>query len=111
MAVSGRPRPFMRRLPYTELALGALIAVGALAAVGAARSAEPIAAVAAGFAVRYGNVISPDRVRALTVLPGETVTFEVVVDREPGSDYVARPAAGRLAPLDAGRWVWTDTEV
>lgn len=101
MAVSGRPRPFMRRLPYAGLALGALIAVGAT------RPADPPAAVTPGFAVRYGDVISPDRVRALTVLPGETVTFEVVVDREPGSDYVARPAAGRLAPLDAGRWVWT----
>ncbi len=59
-----------------------------------------------GFAVRYRNVISPDRVRALTVLPGETVTLEVV-DRNPGSGYVARPAAGRLVPLGAGRWAWT----
>lgn len=59
-----------------------------------------------GFAVRYRNVISPDRVRALTVLPGETVTLEVV-DRNPGSGYVARPAAGQLVPLGTGRWTWT----
>jgi len=62
--------------------------------------------VPAGFAVRYRNVISPDRLRALTVLPGETVTLEVV-DRNPGSGYVARPAAGRLVPLGTGRWAWT----
>jgi len=61
--------------------------------------------VPAGFAVRYRDVISPDRVRALTVLPGETVTLEVV-DRNPGSGYVARPAAGRLVPLGTG-WAWT----
>ena len=98
MARSRRPRPFMIRLPHTALALGALTVVAA------ARPAEPPAA--AGFAVRYRNVISPDRVRTLTVLPGETVTLEVV-DRAPGSDYVARPAAGRLVPLGMGRWVWT----
>lgn len=60
----------------------------------------------AGFAVRYRNVISPDRVRTLTVLPGETVTLEVV-DRVPGSGYVARPVAGRIVPLGTGRWAWT----
>ncbi len=59
-----------------------------------------------GFTVRYRNVLSPDRVRALTVLPGETVTLEVV-DRNPGSGFVARPAAGRLVPLGTGRWAWT----
>lgn len=101
MPVSGRSRPFMKRLPYAGLALGPLIAVGAI------RPAEPPAAVTSGFAVRYGDVTSPNRVRTLTALPGETVTFEVVVDREPGSEYVARSATGRLAPLDVGRWVWT----
>ena len=40
------------------------------------------------------------------MLPGETVTLEVV-DRAPGSGYVARPAAGRIVPLGTGRWVWT----
>lgn len=90
----------MQRLAYAALALAAL------SVVAAARPAEPTAAVAAGFAVRYQNVISPDRVRALTVLPGGTVTFEVV-DRDPGSGYVARPRAGRLVPRGTGRWVWT----
>ena len=90
----------MQRRAYAALALGAL------SVVAAARPAEPTAAVAAGFAVRYQNVISPDRVRALTVLPGGTVTFEVV-DRDPGSGYVARPTAGRLVPRGTGRWVWT----
>jgi len=94
------PPAFMMRLAYTALALGALTVVAA------ARPPEPPAAEAAGFAVRYRNVISPDRVRALTVLPGETVTLEVV-DRDPGSGYVARPAAGRLVPLGTRRWVWT----
>ncbi|HEX9704104.1 MAG TPA: D-Ala-D-Ala carboxypeptidase family metallohydrolase [Gemmatimonadales bacterium] len=82
------------------------MALGALTVAAAARPAEPPAAVAAGFAVRYRDVMSPDRVRALTVLPGETVTLEVV-DRGPGSGYVARPAAGRLVPQGARRWVWT----
>jgi len=48
----------------------------------------------------------PERVRALTVLPGETVTFEVA-NGGPGSGYVARPAAGRLVPLGTERWAWT----
>jgi hypothetical protein len=51
-------------------------------------------------------VISPDRVRVLTVLPGETVTLEVVAP-SPASGYVARPAAGRLVPMSTARWVWT----
>ena len=91
-------RPFLSRLAYAGPALGAL------AVVAAARPADPPAA--AGFAVRYRNVISPDRVRALSVLPGETVTLEVV-GRAPGSGYVARPAAGRLVLLGTGRWAWT----
>jgi uncharacterized protein YcbK (DUF882 family) len=62
--------------------------------------------VAAPFLVRYRDVVSTDRVRALTVLPGETVRFEVVdPDRESG--YTARPVAGRVAPEGPGRWVWT----
>jgi hypothetical protein len=85
-------------LACTELALGAVLLVAA------ARPAEPPAA--AEFAVRYRNVISPHRVTTLTVLPGETVTFEVA-DRDPVSGYVAQPAAGRLVPLGTGRWAWT----
>jgi hypothetical protein len=82
----------------------AVLSLSALTVVAAARPAEPPAA--AGFAVRYRDVISPDRVRTLTVLPGETVTLEVM-DRAPGSGYVARPAAGRIVPLGRGRWAWT----
>jgi len=100
MAQRRRPRPLVIRLVYTALGLGALTAVAA------ARPNVPPAAVAAGFAVRYRNVSSPDRVRALTVLPGDSVTLEVV-DRGQGLDYVARPMAGRLVPAGAGRWVWT----
>ena len=98
--MSTPPRPFLRRLAYAGLALGAL------GVVAAARPADPPAA--AGFAVRYRNVISPDRVRALTLLPGETVTLEVVHPTS-GSGYVARPTAGRLVPLGTGRgrWEWT----
>jgi hypothetical protein len=84
----------------------AALALGALTVVAAARPPERPAPVAAAFAVRYRNVISLDRVRALTVLPSETVTLEVV-DRAPGSGYVARPAAGRLVPLGMRRWEWT----
>jgi len=42
----------------------------------------------------------------LTVLPGETVTLEVVAPTA-ASGYVARPAAGRLVPTATGRWIWT----
>jgi hypothetical protein len=98
VALRRRPRSFII-LAFPALVLGALL-------VAAARPADPPAPAA--FAVRYRNVDSPHPVRALTVLPGETVTFEVVVaDRGPGSGYVARPAAGRIVSLDAGRWEWT----
>jgi hypothetical protein len=83
----------------------AAFALGTLTVVAAARPAKPPATVAPAFAVRYRNVISPDRVRTLTVRPGETVTLEVVPT--PGSGYVARPAAGPLVTLATGRWVWT----
>lgn len=90
----------MSRSTYTAFALGTL------SVVAAPRPAEPRTTAASGFAVRYRNVISPDRVRTLTVLPGETVSLEVVAPT-PGSGYVARPAAGLLVPMAAGRWVWT----
>jgi hypothetical protein len=89
----------MIRLAATALALGGL------SAVAAARPPAPPAAAA--FAVRYRNVISPDRVRALTVLPGEPVTLEVVDQTAPpASGYVARPTAGQVTG-GGGRWVWT----
>ena len=100
MAPRLRPRSLMTRLGHTALALGVLVVAAA------ARPAEPPPAGATSFAVRYRNVSSPDRVRALTALPGETVTLEVVTS-SPGSDYVARPTAGRLVPLGMGRWSWT----
>jgi Peptidase M15 len=93
-------------MPKGRVRLQPAIVLGALTIVAVARPAEPPATVAAGFAVKYRNVISPDRVRTLTALPGETVTLEVVV-RDPGSGYVARPAAGRVVPLGTGRWAWT----
>jgi hypothetical protein len=40
------------------------------------------------------------------VLPGETVTLEVVAPT-PSSGYIARPAAGQLVSMATGRWVWT----
>ena len=98
MALRRSPRSFFV-LAFPELAIGALL-------VAAPRPAHPPAPAA--FAVRYRNVDSPHPVRALTVLPGETVTFEVVVaERGAGAGYVARPVAGRIVPLDAGRWEWT----
>lgn len=104
MALSLRPRLFTRHLDYAGLLFGAIIVSAE------APPAEPPATVSDGIAVRYHNTISPNRVRALTVLPGETVTFEVV-NRDPESDYVAQPVAGRLEPLDTGRWVWTSPTV
>lgn len=104
MARSRRPRPSMFRLVYPALALGGLT-------VGAARPPAPPVRPAppptTGFAVRYGDVISPARVRSLTVLPGETVTFDVV-DQSLRSGSVARPTAGRIVPLGmGGGWAWT----
>ena len=85
MALRLRPRPFMKRHAYAGLALGALTVVAA------GRPPRPPPVVAAPFLVRYRDVVSPDRVRALTVLPGETVKFEVVA-RGSESGYLARPA-------------------
>ena len=79
----------------------------ALSLVATARTAEPSAAVAAaGIAVQCQDEISPLRVRALTVLPGETVTFELVAP-ESALGYVAQPTGGQLVMLDTGRWEWT----
>ena len=88
------------RIAFPALALGALTIVAAARPAGSPPVKTP------GFAVRYRNVTSPDRVRALIVRPGETVTVEVR-DRAAESGYVARPTAGRLVPLSAGRWAWT----
>lgn len=82
------------------------LALGALTVLAATRPAAPPPAKVAGFAVRYRNVTSPDRVRALIVRPGETVTVEVQ-ERGAESGYVARPTAGRIVPLGTGRWAWT----
>ena len=90
----------VRRLRHTKVALGALAIAAAAPPVKRPAVVEPV------FAVRYRNEISPDRVRTLTVLPGETVTVEVI-DRDSGSGYVARPAAGRIIPLGTRRWAWT----
>lgn len=65
------------------------------------------------FAVRYGSRMSQGRVAALTLLPGERVTFEAVVaGQDAGGGFVARAAAGQVAPLPgAGRWSWTAPRV
>jgi len=95
-----KPRPFMRHLAYAGLVLNALIAVTAV------RPAESLAAMPAGISVQRKGEISPLRVRTLTVLPGETVTFTVVIPHAT-SRYVAHPAAGDLVSLGEGRWEWT----
>jgi hypothetical protein len=100
MTLNHRPRPFMRRFAYLGLAICAFIVVAL------ARPAALTASVKAGIPVRCHNVVSNNPVRALTVLPGETVTFEVM-DCDPGSGYRAHPTAGKLVQLDKGRWVWT----
>jgi hypothetical protein len=93
----------MLRLACTGLALGGLTVVTA------ARPPElPAPPTKPVFALRYRNVVSPDRVRVLTVVPGENVTLEVAGIAS-GSGYVARSAAGRIASLGTagGRWVWS----
>ena len=103
MARSRRPRPSMIRRVYPALALGGF------AVVVAARAPElPAPPTKPAFAVRYRNVVSPDRVRVLTVVPGEKVTLEVAGIAS-GSGFVARPSAGQIAPLGTagGRWVWS----
>ena len=50
--------------------------------------------------------MSSHRVRALTVLPGASITLEVV-DRDSTAAYVAQSAAGQIVPLEPGRWEWT----
>jgi len=93
----------MIRLGYTALAL-----VG-ITVVAAARAPEPpVPPTKPAFAVRYRNVVSPDRVRVLTVVPGENVTLEVVGIAS-GAGYVARSATGQIAALGTagGRWVWS----
>jgi hypothetical protein len=98
-----------RRLAYGGLALGALILVAAARAL---ERPDPVAVAPAPretearFAVRYRSLVSTDRVSALTVLPGETVTLEVA-DSHPRSGYVARPTGGELVPLGTERWSWT----
>jgi hypothetical protein len=90
------------RLAGTALALGGLTAV-----VGARAPEAPEPPTTTAFAVRYRDVTSPDKVRALTALPGETVTLDVP-GIGAGSRYVARSAAGRIVPLgQGGRWAWT----
>ncbi len=83
----------------------AVLALGALAWAGATRPAGLPAAAAPGFALRCQNVVSINRVRVLTVLPGETVILEVL-DRDQGAGCVAQPEAGQLLPLGEGRWEW-----
>ena len=70
-------------------------------------TARPVVAPAAvRFGIKWQKEILTNRVNALTVLPGKTVTFEVLYP-DPGSTYVAHPTGGHLRRLDAGRWVWT----
>jgi hypothetical protein len=105
-AESGRrSRSFLRRLATAGLAINVLTLAGV-----ARPAASPPAEVGTGIAFRYQNVISLNRVRALTVLPDETVTFEVL-DRNPGSGYVTQPAGGQLVPLGTGRWEWKSPSV
>ena len=100
MAASHNLRSFIKRLAYAGLASSTFTAVAA------ERFTSPPAAFTAGFAVRYQNASSPNRVRTLAVLPEETVTFEVV-NQGAESGHVALPADGELVYEDTGQWVWT----
>ncbi len=87
-----------------HVAVAGLVFLG-LALAGAVRPSMPPAVAAAGIAVRCQNVASLNQVRALMVLPGETVTLEVL-GRDGGSGVVTQPAGGQLVPLGAGSWEW-----
>jgi hypothetical protein len=100
MALNHRHRHFLRCFAYAGLALSAFIVLGAV------RPAASPAPAAIGVSVRHSSLILPLRVRALTVLPGETVTFELV-GPQPAAGYVAKPTGGELVPLGTGRWEWT----
>jgi len=102
MASSLGIRLLARRLARAGMAFALLAAFGAAAAARPAASPEP---PAVGVAVRHGGVILPLRVCAMTVLPGETVTFDVVGPAR-ASDCVATPTGGELVPLGMGRWEW-----
>jgi len=104
MARSRRPRRSIVRRVYPALALGGLTVAAARPPAPRLPSAPP---PTTGFTVRYRDVISPGGVRAFTVLPGETATFEVA-NQTPGLGYVAQPSTGRMVSLGTGgRWAWT----
>ncbi len=85
-------------------AIGLVISV--LPAITTARPADRTETAGNRVAVRYRDAVSPNRVRTLTVLPGEAVTFDVV-DPELGSGYAAQSAGGQLVPQGTGSWKWT----
>ena len=98
MTLSHRPRPFLRCLANTGLALSVFFMIIAALPV--------VAPAAVRFGVRYKKEILTNRVSALMVLPGKAVTFEVI-DTDPRSNYVVQPTGGHLVRLGTGRWVWT----
>jgi hypothetical protein len=83
-------------LPYIVLALGTVAA-----ATPTWRSGNTGA-----LAVRYRSLVSYGPVSTLTVLPGETVTFDAL-DPSSAAAAEARAGAGHLTPLGNGRWAWT----
>ena len=95
-----KSRRFVRPLAYAGLVLTTLIAFAA------ARPAGSFAAMAAGNSVQHQGEISPLRIKTLTALPGETVTFTAVIPHTT-SRCVAHPTAGDLVSLGEGRWEWT----
>ena len=82
------------------------LVISVLPAIATARPADRTETAGNRVAVRYRDAVSPNKVRTLTVLPGEVVTFDVV-DRELGSGYAAQSAGGQLVPQGTGSWRWT----
>jgi hypothetical protein len=60
----------------------------------------------ASFSVRFKDELSPYRVLAVFVLPGETLNLELVAE---GRDrrFVLAAVAGQIAPAGDRRWRWT----
>ena len=58
-----------------------------------------------GFAVRFKDEVTPYRVMALFVMPGDTVPLEAVLT-DTLSRYTAEASAGRLEWTGPSRWRW-----
>jgi hypothetical protein len=98
MKLTCTPRPIIKLATSLFLAIGLFFVTSAVI--------SDVASAAVRFGIRYQDRILTNQINPLTVLPGETMSFEVA-DPDPALNYVAHPTAGRLVSLSTGSWVWT----